>query len=65
MSKANGLTSREEEILLLLWRKKRPADIATDMNLSVSTVRTHVKHIYAKLNVHSSKELLGLIEVDE
>ena len=24
-------TSREEEILLLLWRKKRPADIATDM----------------------------------
>lgn len=65
VSRANGLTSREEEILLLLWRKKRPADIATDMNLSVSTVRTHVKHIYAKLNVHSSKELLGLIEVDE
>lgn len=65
VAKANGLTSREEEILLLLWRKKRPADIATDMNLSVSTVRTHVKHIYAKLNVHSSKELLGLIEVDE
>ena len=65
VSGVNGLTSREEEILLLLWRKKRPADIATDMNLSVSTVRTHVKHIYAKLNVHSSKELLGLIEVDE
>ena len=65
VSKVNGLTSREEEILLLLWRKKRPADIATDMNLSVSTVRTHVKHIYAKLNVHSSKELLGLIEIGE
>ena len=28
-------------------------------------MRTHVKHIYAKLNVHSSKELLGLIEVDD
>lgn len=65
IAKEFGLTPREEEIMLLLWRRTKPAEVAEVMSLSVSTVRTHIKHIYAKLNVHSSKELLGLIDVEQ
>ena len=60
-----GLTPREEEVLLLLWRGGKPTDIADELSLSVSTVRTHIKHVYAKLDVHSSKELKALIEVSD
>ena len=32
------------------------------MTLSKSTIETHIKHIYAKTDVHSKQELIDLIE---
>ncbi len=58
---AGGLTKREEETLLLLLRGKKPDHIAKEFCVETSTVRTHVKHIYTKLDVHSKKELKELV----
>ena len=48
-----GLTKREEEVCLLLAQGNTVADIEKLLVLSNSTVKTHVAHIYKKLDVHS------------
>ncbi len=60
LAKAGDLSRREEEVLLLLLRKEKPAKIAEDLCIGVSTVNTHKKHIYQKLDVHSNKQLIAL-----
>ena len=52
-----SLTTREGEILFLCLQGKRPSSIAEELLIEVSTVRTHIKRIYAKLGVHSKDEL--------
>lgn len=59
-----ALTQREEEILLLLAQRKKPADIERELFVANSTVKTHVKHIYQKLDVHSRKELFNLLGIE-
>lgn len=51
------LTSRENEILRLLYRGYRYRDIAEQLNVSITTVRTHVHHIYEKLDISRKEEL--------
>lgn len=51
-----GLTRRESAILELISRGGSYAKVAAALCLSVSTVQTHVKHIYGKLSVHSRSE---------
>jgi DNA-binding NarL/FixJ family response regulator len=50
------LTHREQQILELLGKKSRNKEIAVRINLSVSTVRTHLRAIYSKLNIRSRSE---------
>ena len=57
------LTSREEEVLLLLFQRKKLAEISKRLCIEKSTVKTHSKHIYQKLDVHSRAELLALVGV--
>lgn len=57
-----GLTEREAEILELLARGHGKARIAETFLIAENTVRSHTKHIYAKLDVHSKQELLDLVE---
>ncbi|MEG0759164.1 MAG: helix-turn-helix transcriptional regulator [Raoultibacter sp.] len=56
------LTARESEILYLLALGKSRSWIATELNISEETVKTHSKHIYEKLDVHSLRELVILVE---
>ena len=65
LSDEHGLTKRESEILGFLGRGYNPAFIAKKLFLSDSTVRTHVKRIYRKLDIHSKEELVQLIVPDE
>ena len=57
-----GLTKREAEILNLLSRGRTAPVIQERLVLSRNTVKTHVRHIYAKLNVHSQQEAIDMIE---
>lgn len=50
---AATLTKRELTILDLIARGASYGDIAGKLVLSVGTVQTHIKSIYAKLSVHS------------
>lgn len=47
------LTERESEILRLLNSHLPTPEIADMLALSVNTVRTHIKSVYAKLGVHT------------
>lgn len=48
-----GLSARELEVLRLLPSNLSVTGIADNLVVSVHTVRSHVKNIYAKLGVHS------------
>ena len=50
------LSGREREVLGLLARGIRIADIALQLGISRHTVGDHVKHIYRKLNIASRAE---------
>ena len=53
------LTLREREVYQYLKVGKRPKDIAGLLGISTLTVRSHIRTIYDKLNVHSQLELLN------
>lgn len=64
LSEQFGLTSREAEILALLVQGKQQGQIAQDLYIAPSTVKTHIKHLYQKLGVHSRKGLCDLVGVE-
>ena len=41
------------------------ASIAEELFISENTVRTHCKHIYSKLDIHSRQELSDLVSSAE
>ncbi|MDO5043447.1 MAG: helix-turn-helix transcriptional regulator [Slackia sp.] len=56
------LTAREKEVLLFASQGMRPSEIAEAIGVSVDTIRSHSKHLYAKLDVHSATELRSFVE---
>jgi DNA-binding NarL/FixJ family response regulator len=55
-SELGKLTKREAEILALLSKGFLYKEISDSLGISVTTVRTHLKHIYEKLHVQSRTE---------
>jgi DNA-binding NarL/FixJ family response regulator len=55
-SEVSQLTKRETEILDQLAKGYMYKEIAENMGISMETVRTHLQHIYGKLQVHSRTE---------
>jgi DNA-binding CsgD family transcriptional regulator len=54
------LTPQEHRIARLAATGASDRDIATHLVVSVRTVRTHLEHIYAKLGMHSRRELMAM-----
>jgi DNA-binding NarL/FixJ family response regulator len=54
-----NLTQREKEILQNLSKGNSFKMIAADLAISIDTVRTHIKRIYEKLQVHSQTEAVS------
>jgi LuxR family maltose regulon positive regulatory protein len=52
------LSERELQVLRLLTTHLSSTDIAGELIISVNTVRSHIKHIYSKLNVHNRREAI-------
>ena len=53
------LTAREKEILTSLSKGNSYKLIASEFDISIDTVRTHIKKIYEKLHVHSQTEAVS------
>jgi LuxR family maltose regulon positive regulatory protein len=49
------LSERELELMLLLAQHRSNAEIAQTLMVSLNTVKTHLRHIYEKLNVHDRR----------
>lgn len=56
-----GLTKREREILPYLAQGYSLPYIRNELYISQSTIDTHVRHIYKKMEVHSKEELITYI----
>lgn len=54
-----NLTVREKEILTLLAKGNSYKLIALETNITIDTVRAHIKKIYEKLHVHSQTEAVS------
>jgi DNA-binding NarL/FixJ family response regulator len=55
-AETDTLTARELEVLQGLSRGHPYKEIASDLGISLSTVRTYIQRIYEKLHVHSQTE---------
>lgn len=53
------LTRRESEILNALARGRRSKEIADELGIGVTTVNTHIRHIYEKLHARSRAEAVA------
>ena len=62
MGRHYDLTRREIDIARLLIRDLSKVQIGEALCLSESTVRTHARNLYAKLDVHSREQLKELVE---
>ena len=66
-----ALTEREREVLRLLVQGHSNKEIGRDLQISEDTVKTHVKHIMAKLGVQSRTQAvlcairLGLVSTEQ
>lgn len=55
-----GLTAREREVFVLLAHGRNGRYIMDHLVISRNTAKSHIKHIYSKLGVHSHQELIDL-----
>ena len=62
LAERHGLSKREVEVLRMLGQGRSIPYISDALFLAKSTVETHKKHLYAKLDVHTRQELIDLLE---
>ncbi|MDO5043319.1 MAG: helix-turn-helix transcriptional regulator [Slackia sp.] len=62
LSKSGCLTAKESEILYCLAQGRRASEMKDEMHVSINTVRSHIKHVYAKLGVHSVDDIAVLLK---
>lgn len=62
VSKAYGLSPREEEIMMLVVKGRSNPRIQETLGLTAGTVNSHLSHLYRKLNVHDKQSLIDLVE---
>ncbi len=55
------LTQSERQIALMLARGAPPKEIASQREVSIHTVRTHLKSVYQKLGVRSQREAIAML----
>jgi DNA-binding CsgD family transcriptional regulator len=56
------LSRRETDVLECLARGRNSVYICKNLYIAEGTAKTHIRHVYRKLNVHSQSELQELVE---
>jgi DNA-binding NarL/FixJ family response regulator len=54
-----SLTQREGDVLRRIAEGSDVGEVATDLEITVRTVQTHLRHIYEKLQVHSRSQAVA------
>jgi|ERR1700752_498721 len=54
----DSLSSREQDVTILVSRGQSDAEIASRLYLSISTVKSYLQHIFLKADVRNRRELL-------
>lgn len=62
ITRSHRLSPREDEILRLLAQGVSNQAIERELVIASGTLKAHIQHIYAKIGVHSKKELAALFE---
>jgi DNA-binding CsgD family transcriptional regulator len=62
IAETHHLTPREREVLFLLAKGRNASIISSDLYISSATAKSHIYHIYQKLNVDSQQELISVVE---
>lgn len=57
-----GLTPRELDVALLVYRGYSARRIGDELGLSEATVKSYTSHVYRKLDVHSKQEYIACVE---
>ena len=57
-----NLSAREKDVFVYLARGYNAQSIAQKLTLSPNTVKTHIRNIYAKFDIHSQQELVAYVE---
>ncbi|WP_428224369.1 response regulator [Flavobacterium sp.] len=60
--KAEDLTDRENDVLRLLSQGKTYSSISEELEITLNTVKTHIKKIYEKLHVNSKSEVIAIYQ---
>jgi len=63
VAKLYRLSPRETEIFFLIAKGRNAEYVQQQLYISTHTAKTHIANIYHKLGVHSSQEMLNLIEL--
>lgn len=56
------LTPQEQKIVQYILRDKSNKEIATELFVSLSTVKTHINNLYKKLDISSREEMVSLFK---
>lgn len=57
-----ALTERETDVFKLLAKGRNVPFIEEELVISRNTIKTHIKHIYQKMDLHSQQELIDMAE---
>lgn len=62
-ARSHGLTPAEEQVLSILCQGYSAPEIASQLNVAVSTVRSHVRSLCAKTHTNGVRALVGQVAV--
>ena len=57
-----NLSPKEKEVIILILEKKKNQEIADQMFVELSTIKTHINKAYKKIGVKNRKELFKSLE---
>ncbi len=56
------LTAQEANVFELLAKGRNARSVSEEMSVSLNTTKSHMRSLYAKLDIHSQQELLKLVD---